>query len=52
MDDESLKKIVRIISKSDWGIAVPNGDDDDEVVGFIVGTDEYIKDILIKLEGE
>lgn len=29
-----------------WLMAIPNGNDDDELNGMIVGTEEYIKSVL------
>lgn len=35
-----------------WSMAIPSGDDDKEVEGMIVGTDEYIDSILKEDEPE
>lgn len=29
-----------------WNIAISNGDDDDDVLGMIIGTNEYINSVL------
>lgn len=45
-----FRQITSAIKKLHWDIALPEMDDSDEVMGFIIGTDEYVNSILNALE--
>ena len=51
MDDGELAftKFAEGVKEMGWNIAIPDGRDDDQVVGLIVGTEEYIDAVLSHL---
>ena len=42
---EQILEIVKMVTDLGWSIAI-SGKDDDPVIGLIIGTDEYIDNIL------
>lgn len=44
--EKDLKVIHEICERYGWELAIPHGDDNDEVPGLIIGTAEYINFIL------
>ncbi|MBN1637340.1 MAG: hypothetical protein JW866_00105 [Ignavibacteriales bacterium] len=38
--------VVMATKEMGWNIAIPNGDDDEELSGMIIGTNEYIDSII------
>lgn len=45
-EEELFDQLLEIVFKLGWDIAVPKVDDDDDVPGLIIGTPEYLDDVL------
>lgn len=50
VQDETLTKAIALISEGakllGWAVAIPNGKEDDPVDGMILGTEQYINDMV------
>lgn len=46
-----VKDLVRLLEARHWSLAVPKPSGDDEIQGFVIGTDKYI-DWVLASEGE
>ena len=45
-----FKELIEIVTELGWSMAIPKGDDNEEVPGLIVGSDEYLEEVLDKLD--
>ena len=44
--DKSFSDLVECIKKLGWEVAIPSGNDDDNLIGMSIGTPKYIDDVL------
>lgn len=45
-NDELFLKLAEIAAALEWNVAIPQGDDEEEVKGLVIGTQEYIDSVL------
>lgn len=46
---EELEKIITACRNLGWSIGIPNTAEDAVVTGMIIGTDEYLNEVIAKL---
>lgn len=49
--EQLFKEIIEIVGELGWQIAIPKGNDNDEVPGLIIGTEEYVKEVTEAVDG-
>ena len=49
-EEDLFLTLVQIVKSMGWSVCIPNIEDDEMVPGMIIGTDEYVNDILNKIE--
>lgn len=48
-----MEQLIKVIDQLGWSVAVPEGDDDEDVPGLIIGTQEYVSAVTDRLpEGQ
>lgn len=40
--EQLFKELIEIVGELGWTLALPDGEDDDEVPGMIIGTETYV----------
>lgn len=48
--EQLFKELIEIVGELGWVVAIPNGEDNEEVPGLIVGTEEYVDKVSDALE--
>ena len=45
-DEEKITMIVEMCSQLNWGVSLNDENPDDEIVGMLIGTQEFIKNYI------
>lgn len=45
-------ELIEIVGELGWQIAMPEGEEDEEVPGLVIGTEEYVTKITGALDGK
>lgn len=50
--EQLFKELIEIVGELGWQVAIPNGPEDDEVPGLIIGTEEYVNRVTEAMEDQ
>lgn len=48
--EQLFKELIEIVGELGWSVCIPQGPEDEEVPGLIIGTDEYVEKVTRALE--